>query len=206
MSFTPANAGPLEHLMRQLATLPGLGSRSARRIALHLLQKKDLAMRPLARALEDAADKVCECTQCGNLDMAQPCAVCRDTRRDESKLCVVAQVSDLWAIERTGVYKGRYVVLGGLLSALDGVGPDNLRVNMLTSKVRSRIDSGEALEVILALSATVDGQTTAHYLTDQLASLPVQITRLAHGVPVGGELDYLDEGTIITALRARSAA
>lgn len=193
--------GPIQNLIRMLSGLPGLGNRSARRIALHLLAHRGGAMMPLARALEDAAQNVKSCDACGNLDMVSPCGICTDAKRDDTKICVVAQVSDLWAIERTGSFKGRYYVLGGLLSALDGIGPADLRIDVL----RDRVAGGAVQEVILALSATVDGQSTAHYISDQLAGQEVQITHLAHGVPVGGELDYLDDGTIITALKSRKA-
>ncbi len=196
------NEGPLDHLIRLLAGLPGLGNRSARRIALHLLNKREGAMLPLAGALEQAAKNVRACTHCGNLDMRDPCAICCDSARDRTKICVVAQVSDVWAIERTHAYKGLYHMLGGLLSALDGIGPDELNLRNLTERIKT--DRPE--EIILALSATVEGQSTAHYITDQLADMNVKITRLAHGVPVGGELDYLDDGTITTALKSRSAA
>lgn len=196
--------GPLDNLISALAGLPGLGNRSARRIALHLLNKRDAMMIPLANILQDAAENVKTCAQCGNLDMCDPCMICNDHKRDQTALCVVAQVSDLWAIERTGAFKGRYHVLGGLLSALDGVGPDQLRINTLVQRCE---DEQEPIsEIILALSATVDGQSTAHYIADQLQHLDVNISRLAHGVPVGGELDYLDDGTITTALKSRSAA
>lgn len=196
---------PLETLIRQLSSLPGLGSRSARRIALFLLQKKDDKMKPLAFALEDAAERVRTCMTCGNLDMADPCGICTDESRDPAQICIVAQVSDLWAIERTAAYKGRYFVLGGVLSALDGIGPDDLGVERLLNQ----LESGKATEVILALSATVNGQATGHYIADQIEARPllrgIRISRLAHGVPMGGELDYLDEGTITTALRKRTA-
>lgn len=192
--------GPIQNLIRMLSGLPGLGNRSARRIALHLLANRGGAMMPLARALEDAAQNVKSCDACGNLDMNNPCRICTDEKRDDTKICVVAQVSDLWAIERTGSFKGRYHVLGGLLSALDGVGPADLRIDVL----RDRTISGAVDEVILALSATVDGQSTAHYISDQLVGNDLTITHLAHGVPVGGELDYLDDGTIITALKSRA--
>ena len=194
--------GPLDHLIRMLAGLPGLGNRSARRIALHMLAKRRTLMIPLAEALRRAAEDIKECGACGNLDMHDPCAICRDERRDRTKLCVVAQVSDLWAIERTGAFKGLYHVLGGLLSAIDGMGPDQLRIRAL----RERTEEGPFDEVILALSATVDGQSTAHYIHDHLDTAHLKVTRLAHGVPVGGELDYLDDGTIITALKSRGAA
>lgn len=193
---------PLDHLIKMMAGLPGLGHRSARRIALHMLQKRDKTMIPLARAIQDAADRVETCNSCGNLDLCNPCKICLDTKRDPQKICVVAQVSDLWAVERTAAFRGTYFVLGGLLSALDGIGPEDLKVHRLLD----RIEELGAQEVILALSATVDGQSTAHYIADRLSSLEVDITRLAHGVPVGGELDYLDEGTITTALKSRSAA
>lgn len=196
---------PLETLIRQLGSLPGLGSRSARRIALHLLQKKEEKMKPLAFALQDAAERVRTCTSCGNLDMIDPCSICRDESRDTHQICVVAQVSDLWAIERTGAYRGRYFVLGGLLSALDGIGPEDLKIHRLMET----LGQGQSHEVILALSATVGGQATGHYIADQIESTygpeEVKISRLAHGVPIGGELDYLDEGTITTALKKRTA-
>lgn len=191
--------GPLNHLIKMLGNLPGLGNRSARRIALHLLNQKSGLMIPLAIALQRAADEVKNCLTCGNLDVHNPCAICQDIKRDPSQICVVAQVSDLWAIERTSAYRGQYHVLGGLLSALDGVGPDQLNIRSLIK--RNETDNPQ--EIILALSATVDGQSTAHYITDQLNSADVHITHLAHGVPVGGELDYLDDGTITTALRSR---
>lgn len=194
--------GPLENLIRMLSGLPGLGNRSARRIALHLLSKRGSLMMPLAHALSDAAENVKSCGACGNLDMADPCHICRDERRNKSQICVVAQVSDVWAIDRTGSYKGQYHVLGGLLSALDGIGPEDLRINQLIDRVREQDDSVE--EVILALSATVDGQSTAHYISDHIKSLGVKVSHLAHGMPVGGDLDYLDDGTITTALRARA--
>lgn len=202
MGSTPPS--PLETLVKQLSSLPGLGSRSARRIALHLLQKKEEKMKPLAFALEDAADKIRTCTSCGNLDMVQPCTICTNQTRNIGQICVVSQVSDLWAIERTGAYRGRYFVLGGLLSALDGIGPEDLGIERLLDKL---LNEG-AQEIILALSATVNGQSTVHYIADRIAAMTglenIQISRLAHGVPVGGELDYLDEGTIVTALKRRA--
>jgi len=198
------NSQPLDHLIRQLSSLPGLGNRSARRIALHLLQKRDTTMRPLASALEQAADQVEECNTCNNLDMCNPCKICTNEARDRSKLCVVAQVSDVWAIERTGAFKGTYHVLGGVLSALDGIGPDDLKLYAL----EQRLTDTSITELILALSATVDGQSTAHYVSDRALNVneTLEVTRLAHGVPVGGELDYLDEGTITTALKSRRSA
>lgn len=196
---------PLETLIRQLGSLPGLGSRSARRIALHLLQKKDDKMKPLAFALQDAAERVRTCDACGNLDMTNPCLLCTDQSRDQAQICIVAQVSDLWAIERTGAYNGLYFVLGGVLSALDGIGPEDLGLERLERRVRQ----GNVREVILALSATVNGQATGHFIADRLnvdtAHGSLKISRLAHGVPIGGELDYLDEGTITTALKKRTA-
>lgn len=196
------NDGPLDHLIRLLGGLPGLGNRSARRIALHLLSKRGALMMPLANALSDAAENVKSCSVCGNLDMVDPCAICKNVKRDDKKICVVAQVSDVWAIERTGAFLGRYHVLGGLLSALDGIGPDDLRIYKLVDRVKD--GDGVLDEVILALSATVDGQSTAHYISDHISHFGVKVSHLAHGVPVGGELDYLDDGTITTALRSRS--
>lgn len=193
--------GPLNHLIKMLGGLPGLGNRSARRIALHLLGQKSSLMIPLAEALQNAAENIKACNTCGNLDVHDPCHICVDVKRDSSQICVVAQVSDLWAIERTSAYKGVYHVLGGLLSALDGIGPNQLNIESLLTRVQTE----KPKEVILALSATVDGQSTAHYITDRLDSMNVEITHLAHGVPVGGELDYLDDGTITTALRSRKA-
>lgn len=192
--------GPLDSLIRMLAGLPGLGSRSARRAALHLLTNREKALEPLIHALEEAGRRISECGICGNLDTADPCRVCADATRRTAVLCVVGSVADLWALERTQAYRGLYHILGGLLSALDGVGPENLRIAGLLERARQ---SGVE-EVILALPATVDGQSTAHYLTDRLEGTGVRITRLAHGLPVGGELDYLDDGTIATALRARA--
>ncbi len=199
----PASAGPeIERLIALLGKLPGLGPRSARRAALALLKRRDQLLTPLAAALADAAAKVRACQVCGALDTTDPCAVCADASRDGALLCVVEEVGALWALERGGAFRGRYHVLGGLLSALDGVGPQALRVDELTG----RVSGGEVREVILALPATVDGQTTAHYLAERLAPLQVQITMLARGVPVGGELDWLDDGTIAQALRARRPA
>jgi len=193
-------AGPeIERLIQLLARLPGLGPRSARRAALHLLKKKDALLVPLASTLRDVGDSVHACSTCGNLDTRDPCAVCTDPRRDEALLCVVESVADLWALERAAVFRGRYHVLGGTLSALDGVGPTDLNVDGLVA----RVNGGRIKEVIIATNATVEGQTTAHYIIDRLAPSGVQITRLAHGVPVGGELDYLDDGTLGAALKAR---
>lgn len=195
--------GPLDSLIAALARLPGLGPRSARRIALHLLTHRNEAMRPLIAALDHTAQSVRTCGTCGNIDLCDPCRICTDTRRQGDTLCVVSGVADLWAIERTGAYKGRYHVLGGLLSALDGIGPDMLAIAGLLRRVQG---PDTRAEIILALSATVDGQATAHYLTDRLRTVTdARISRLAHGVPVGGELDYLDDGTIATALKSRGA-
>lgn len=195
------NEGPLDSLIRALAGLPGLGPRSARRVALHLLTNRQKAMNPLMQALEQTAAQVRTCSTCGNLDLSDPCRICTNPQRTQNTLCVIAGVADLWAIERTGAFKGRYHILGGILSALDGVTPDMLTIRPLIERLNG-ID-----EVILALAATVDGQATAHYLSDRLhdARPDLKITRLAHGVPVGGELDYLDEGTIMTALKSRSS-
>ncbi|MEO8557703.1 MAG: recombination mediator RecR [Rhodospirillales bacterium] len=194
--------GPeIDRLIQLLARLPGLGPRSARRAALHLLKRRESLLQPLAAALSDAADKVVACGVCGNLDTVDPCAICRDPRRDPSMICVVEEVADLWALERTKFFNGRYHVLGGVLSALDGIGPEDLNVAALVG----RAAEPAVREVIIATNATVDGQTTAHYLTDRLADCAVSATRLAYGVPVGGELDYLDDGTLAAALKARRA-
>jgi len=191
---------PIDRLIQLLAKLPGLGPRSARRAALFLIKRKDSLMRPLAEALMAAADGVHPCAICGNLDAADPCSICTDQRREPSSLCVVEDVADLWALERARVFKGRYHVIGGTLSALDGIGPEDLNIAGLVVRAREA-DVGE---IILALNATVDGQTTAHYITDQLTDCNVEISRLAHGVPVGGELDYLDDGTLGAAMKART--
>ena len=193
-------AGPeIERLIQLLARLPGLGPRSARRAALHLVKKKEQLLEPLATALAETRDTILTCETCGNIDTQSPCTLCRDEARDRSLICVVEEVGDLWALERAGVLSGLYHVLGGTLSPLDGVGPDDLNLASLVARVRE----GETKEVLLALNATVDGQTTAHYVTDLLRDTGVKVTRLAHGVPVGGELDYLDEGTLSAALNAR---
>ena len=196
-------AGPqIEALIRQLSKLPGLGPRSARRAALALMKRRDQLLGPLTEALADARDRVKTCSTCGTLDTTDPCAICADGSRDTSQLLVVEEVGALWAMERGGAFRGRYHVLGGLLSALDGVGPQALRVQELTA----RAGDGQVREVILALPATVDGQTTAHYLAERLERTGVTVTMLARGVPVGGELDWLDDGTIAQALRARRPA
>ena len=192
--------GPeVEHLIELLAKLPGLGPRSARRTALKLLQEAEARMLPLAQALVEAARAVRPCGVCGNLDSRDPCAICSDPERDQGLICVVETVGDLWALERSGVHSGVYHVLGGTLSALAGVGPEDLTVGAL----QRRVSAGRVQEVILALSATVDGATTAHFVADRLRDSPVTVTRLAHGVPIGGALDVLDDGTLATALRAR---
>jgi recombination protein RecR len=192
----------IERLIQLLAKLPGLGPRSARRAALALLKKRDTLLEPLAESLREAADAILTCETCGNLDTQSPCAICSDGRRDPHLLCVVEDVADLWALERAGVFRGRYHVLGGALSALDGVTPERLNVAQLLDRVSN--NGGQNVdEVILAMNATVEGQTTAHYLMDLLGDM--KVTRLAHGVPVGGELDYLDEGTLSAAFKARRA-
>ena len=190
----------LENLVRKLGRLPGLGPRSARRTVLFLLKNRDRLMLPLAEELHNVARKVRACTDCGNLDVVDQCSICSDSRRDRSQICVVEDVGDLWAMERAAVYRGLYHVLGGTLSALDGRGPEDLHIDRLVQ----RANSAGMQEVILALSATVDGQTTAHYIGEKLIKLPLNITRLAHGMPVGGELDYLDDGTLAQALKARA--
>lgn len=196
-----ASAGPeIERLINLLAKLPGLGPRSARRAALHLLGRRDPLMRPLAQALADAADKIAECSVCGNLDVSDPCSVCAAPGRADSAICVVETVGDLWALERAGAFKGRYHILGGVLSALDGVRPEDLNI----ARLIERSSSADVTEIVLALNATVDGQTTAHYLADKLEPCGVSVTSLARGVPVGGELDYLDDGTLAAAFKSRS--
>ena len=193
-------AGPeIEAVIQLLSRLPGLGPRSARRAALHLLDKRDSLLSPLALALATAAETVRVCPVCGNFDTVQPCAICADSARDSGLICVVADVASLWAMERARGFTGRYHVLGGLLSALDGVGPADLRLDQLVDRARE----GQMREIILATPATVDGQTTAHYIADRMAPLGIPVSGLAHGVPVGGELDYLDDGTINAALKAR---
>jgi recombination protein RecR len=197
-----STAGPeIERLIQLLARLPGLGPRSARRAALHLIKKREPLMTPLAAALQTAIEKIVVCKTCGNIDTVDPCTVCTDVRRDRSIIIVVADVADVWALERAGVLNARYHVLGGTLSPLDGVGPAELTIDALVT----RAHDPEVKEIVLALNATVDGQTTAHYITDLLHDANVIVTRLAHGVPVGGELDYLDEGTLSAAMRQRTA-
>jgi len=193
-------AGPeIDRLIQLLAKLPGLGPRSARRAALQLIKDRRRLMVPLADALRAASESVVTCTRCGNVDTSDPCHICRDERRDGTIICLVEDIADLWALERARAFKGRYHVLGGVLSALDGIGPEDLSIGALLERARDP----EVKEVIVATSATVDGQTTAHYLTDILSDCQVVVSRLAHGVPVGGELDYLDDGTLNAALNSR---
>jgi recombination protein RecR len=193
-------AGPeIERLIQLLAKLPGLGPRSARRAVLHLVKNREKLLSPLASALEDASRKVKTCSSCGNVDTLDPCTICLDPRRDRALVCVVEEVGDLWALERAGAWVGLYHVLGGTLSALGGVRPEDLDIG----KLLERASDGEIKEVVLATNATIEGQTTAHYITEKLKALGVATSRLAHGVPVGGELDYLDEGTLTQAIKAR---
>ncbi|HXZ16548.1 MAG TPA: recombination mediator RecR [Roseiarcus sp.] len=195
-------AGPeIERLIQLLARLPGLGPRSARRAALHLIRKRETLLQPLAEAMRLAEERIVVCAVCGNIDTRDPCMICADPARDSSTIVVVETVGDLWALERAGAVRARYHVLGGILSPLDGVGPADLAIAPLVA----RVAAGGISEVILAVNATVDGQTTAHYVTDRLADYAVKVTKLAHGVPVGGELDYLDDGTIAAAVRQRTA-
>ncbi len=189
----------IEELIALLSKLPGLGPRSARRAALHLIKKREQLLLPLARAMGEAATKIEICQECGTIDTQQPCAICSDPSRDASVICVVEEVGDLWALERAGIVRARYHVLGGTLSPLDGRGPEDLSI----AKLAERAHAPEVREIILALNATVEGQSTAHYLAAELEGLGVRITRLARGVPVGGELDYLDEGTLAAAIKLR---
>ncbi|MDT9597749.1 recombination mediator RecR [Sphingosinicella rhizophila] len=189
----------IDALTQALARLPGLGPRSARRAVLHLLKRRETSLAPLLRALERVNEALSICSTCGNVDTIDPCTVCADPRRDDRLLCVVEEVSDLWALDRSRLFPGRFHVLGGRLSALEGVRPEDLSIDMLIG----RIARGGVDEVVLAMNATLEGQTTAHYLAERLETFPVRITQLAHGLPVGGELDYLDEGTLAQALRAR---
>ena len=194
--------GPeIEKLIQLLAKVPGLGPRSASRAALHLIKKRDQLMGPLSGAMQDAYDKVKICSTCGNVDTADPCTICTDPTRDQSLVIVVEDVGDLWALERAAALNAAYHVLGGTLSPLDGIGPDDLTIAALVDRVKT----GEVKELIIAVNATVEGQATAHYITDQLEGMDIKVTRLAHGVPVGGELDYLDEGTLVAALRSRTS-
>ena len=189
----------IEQLIALMGRLPGLGPRSARRAVLTMIKKRGQLLEPMARALADVSASVQECVQCGNISNAEVCGICKDPKRATHEICVVEEVSDLWAMERAGSFKGRYHVLGGVLSALDGFGPDDLRIPVLSDRVKE----DNVAEVILALNATIDGQTTAHYIADQLSGTGVRVTSLAQGVPIGGELDYLDDGTISAAIRAR---
>jgi len=193
------SAPQIEHLIQLLSRLPGLGPRSARRGALFLMDKRESHLMPLIQAMQEVAEHIKTCPVCGNMDTESPCNLCSDPKRDGSQICVVEDVADLWALERAGLFKGHYHVLGGVLSALDGIGPDELKIEGLIA----RIQSGNVQEVILALPATVDGQTTVHYLADRLAKYPVKVTTLSRGVPLGGELDYLDDGTIQMAFKSR---
>ena len=190
----------IDHLVRLISKLPGLGLRSARRIVLHLLNNKEKEMLVLSDEIKDVAERVKFCVICGNMDTSEECYICKDEKREETTICVVESVGDLWAIERSGVFSGKYHVLGGVLSALDNIGPDDLKINSLIERAKSE----KIKEVILANSATVDGQTTAHYIADQLGGSDVILSRLAQGLPMGGELDFLDDGTITQALKARS--
>ena len=190
----------IDHLVRLISKLPGLGLRSARRIVLHLLNNKEKEMLVLSDEIKDVAERVKFCVICGNMDTSEECYICKNEKRDVSTICVVENVGDLWAIERSGVFSGKYHVLGGVLSALDNIGPDDLKIGQLVQRAKSE----KIKEVILANSATVDGQTTAHYIADQLSSTDIILSRLAQGLPMGGELDFLDDGTITQALRARS--
>ena len=195
-----STAGPeIERLIALLAKLPGLGPRSARRAALALVKKRDRLMKPLASAMADAADKITPCSVCANVDSTDPCHICNAPGRDNATICVVQEVGDLWALERAGAFRGRYHVLGGSLSALDGIRPEDLNIAGLIE----RAAGDDVTEIILAMNATVDGQTTAHYITDRIENLGVKVSRLAHGVPVGGELDYLDDGTLAAAMKSR---
>lgn len=189
----------IEALSTALARLPGLGPRSARRAVLHLMKRREGALEPLLTALQAVAEKLTSCTVCGNVDTTDPCAICRDPRRDEKSLCVVEEVSDLWALDRSRLFPGRYHVLGGRLAALEGIRPEDLAIDSLVG----RVAAGGIDEVVLAMNATLEGQTTSHYLAERLEKYPIRLTQLAHGLPVGGELDYLDEGTLAQALRAR---
>jgi len=193
------NGPEIERLIQLLAKLPGLGPRSARRAALQLVKKRDELLRPLAAAMNVAVEKVVVCSICGNIDTVDPCSICSDPRRENRMLCVVEEVSDLWALDRSRLFPGRFHVLGGRLSALEGVRPEDLGIDKLVG----RVAAGGIDEVVLAMNATLEGQTTAHYLAERLERFPIRLTQLAHGLPVGGELDYLDEGTLAQALRAR---
>jgi recombination protein RecR len=191
----------IEHLIKMMSRLPGFGPRSARRAVLHLLKNRESLMLPLAQGLAKAAEVIEECPLCHNMDTVSPCAICASRTRDAAQLCVVEDISDLWAIEKSGSYKGYYHVLGGTLSALDGIGPEDLSIPHLVRRAKE----GEVREVIIALNATIDGQTTAHYIADCLQACNIAVTQLAHGVPIGGQIDYMDDGTLSTALKSRKA-
>lgn len=189
----------IDNLIELLARLPGIGPRSARRLALSLLKKPDSLMRPLAKSIIDTADSIVKCNECGNLDTKSPCNICADQKRDISVIVVIEEVADLWALERAAVHKGLYHVLGGSLSAIDGISPENIGIASLIERAKKE----ETKEIILAMNATIDGQTTAYYITDQLSSIDIKVSRLARGVPVGGELDYMDDGTLLEAIESR---
>lgn len=191
----------LDKLIHLISKLPGLGQRSARRAVLHLIKNKEQLMLPLSKTLQDASDSIKICDNCGNLDTVSPCAICTDLKRDKKTICVVEEVADLWAFERGKIFGGQYHILGGTLSAIDGRNPSDLNIEKLVD----RVSEGEVEEVVIATNATVDGQTTAHYVTEILSEFGIKITRLAHGIPIGGELDYLDDGTLGAALKARKA-
>ncbi len=196
------NNNPISQLIKILNALPGIGGRSARRIALHLITNNNTGLLQLSHSLKNIHENIKKCEICNNIDTISPCTICSSEKRDKKTICVIADVMDLWAIERSSSYKGLYHILGGILSAIDGIGPDDLSIDRLVNRIKSE----EVTEVILALSATVDGQSTAHYITDKLSEFKeLKITRLAHGMPIGGELDYLDDGTIITAFKSRSS-
>jgi len=189
----------IDNLIELLARLPGIGPRSARRLALNMLKKPDSLMRPLSKSLIDTANSIVKCSVCGNLDTQSPCGICQNNDRDKSTIVVIEEVADLWALERASVHKGLYHILGGTLSAIDGVSPDDLGISLLVKRAQEK----ETKEIILAMNATIDGQTTAYYITDQLADTGVKVSRLARGVPVGGELDYMDDGTLLEAIESR---
>jgi recombination protein RecR len=197
--IVPMASSEIDVLTQALARLPGLGPRSARRAVLHLMKRRETALVPLLRALEKVSETLSTCSECGNVDTRDPCAICADPRRDRRLLCVVEEVSDLWALDRSRLFPGAFHVLGGRLSALEGVRPEDLSIDRLVA----RVAAGGIDEVVLAMNATLEGQTTAHYLAERLERFPIRLTQLAHGLPVGGELDYLDEGTLAQALRAR---
>lgn len=201
------SSGEIDHLVQLLSKLPGLGKRSARRAVLHLIENKEVLFNPLIESMKNTFHTVGVCDVCGNIDSQNPCGICNDHKRMDNILCVVEEVSDLWAIERGNIFRGRYHVLGGTLSALEGIGPDDLNINTLITRIDQASEAEESPieEIILATNATVEGQTTAHYITERLKENEVKITQIAHGIPMGGELDYLDDGTLNAALNARRA-